>query len=447
MSKRHRFGRRCSEAFMSKNSVKKIRSTNKSSINNRFLIFVDPNSELIGALEAALSGENNKIIIFGDFPPQLFSQFDGEAVSVTRKADLCDCQPAWSSTPSLSSGVIKYGQNVFHDGWERSFCRFDYGDEWNNHGYGRVLENSIWGIGELVKFKSENELAGIYLGEEMISSFMMKAKSKFGSLLWVNRAVGVIDGPDWRIIEDYISGEKHDELPCVPVVSEIPFGYKRAATMRLDCDESIKSADQLIAFYFNNKRPISLAISTDVLNRENSGDVVKRVYTNGGGVLSHSHSHPARWGSNYERALFEASHSATLINNVLGVPVVHMVAPFHHAPPFALKAIEEAGYVACIGGSATLDPEFVFARSGLPHGHDTLIGHNQQCMLHGDIFRLNGNSIAFFEEAFDLASASGSWFGYLTTLFLSDTVMAGRQKSSSFKFISGYLNFLKLAMI
>ena len=113
----------------------------------------------------------------------------------------------------------------------------------------------------------------------------MKAKSKFGSLLWVNRAVGVIDGPDWRIIEDYNSGEKHDELPCVPVVSEIPFGYKRAATMRLDCDESIKSADQLIAFYFNNKRPISLAISTDVLNRENSGDVVKRVYTNGGGVL------------------------------------------------------------------------------------------------------------------------------------------------------------------
>ena len=46
---------------------------------------MDPNSELIGALEAALSGENNKIIIFGDFPPQLFSQFDGEAVSVARK--------------------------------------------------------------------------------------------------------------------------------------------------------------------------------------------------------------------------------------------------------------------------------------------------------------------------------------------------------------------------
>ena len=66
---------------------------------------------------------------------------------------------------------------------------------------------------------------------------MMKAKSKFGSLLWVNRAVGVIDGPDWRIIEDYISGEKHDEL-YVPVVSEIPFGYKRAATMRLDCDRA-----------------------------------------------------------------------------------------------------------------------------------------------------------------------------------------------------------------
>ena len=56
---------------------------------------------------------------------------------------------------------IKYGQNVFHDGWERSFCRFDYGDEWNNHGYGRVLENGIWGIGELVKFKSENTNCGI----------------------------------------------------------------------------------------------------------------------------------------------------------------------------------------------------------------------------------------------------------------------------------------------
>ena len=51
-----------------------------------------------------------------------------------------------------------------------------------------------------------------------------------------------------------------------------------------------KVADQLIAFYFNNKRPISLAISTDVINRENSGDVVKRVYTNGGGfchILTH----------------------------------------------------------------------------------------------------------------------------------------------------------------
>ena len=39
---------------------------------------------------------------------------------LSQKTDLCDCQPAWSSTPSLSSG-IKYGQNVFHDGWERSF--------------------------------------------------------------------------------------------------------------------------------------------------------------------------------------------------------------------------------------------------------------------------------------------------------------------------------------
>jgi hypothetical protein len=230
--------------------------------------------------------------------------------------------------------------------------------------------------------------------------------------LWVNRAVGIIDGPDWRIIEEYISGEREDELPCVPVVSEIPFGYKCASTMRLDCDESIKSAEQLIKLYFDNKRPISLAISTDVLNRENSGDVVKRVYNNGGGILSHSHSHPARWGSNYERAFFEASHSANLINNILGVPVVHMVAPFHHAPAFALKAMEDAGYLACIGGSATLDPEFVFARSGIPHGLDVLIGHNQQCMLHGDIFSFNGDNIAFFEEAFDLASASGSWFGY-----------------------------------
>lgn len=92
----------------------------------------------------------------------------------------------------------------------------------------------------------------------------------------------------------------------------------------------------------------------------------------------------------------------------------YAVSPFHQSPGYALHALADIGYQGCIGGIIRNDPEFVLARggelAGLPAG---FIGHSQQCMLHGECMLAEGDPLAIFKQAFDLARDTGTLFGYL----------------------------------
>jgi hypothetical protein len=112
--------------------------------------------------------------------------------------------------------------------------------------------------------------------------------------------------------------------------------------------------------------------------------------------------------------------SAALIQDVLGLRPRYAVSPFHQTPPYALQALSDAGYDGCIGGIIRNDPEFVIGRGGaladLPPG---FIGHSQQCMLHGDCVLAQGDPLAIFKQAFDLAFETNTLFGYLDHPFSS----------------------------
>ena len=99
--------------------------------------------------------------------------------------------------------------------------------------------------------------------------------------------------------------------------------------------------------------------------------------------------------------------------------VNHIVAPFHHAPDYALAAMAEAGYTACVGGVLNVYPEFILARSGRVSSTHKLVGHSQQSMLHGHTVRTAGDKLTIFKEAFDLSQASGAWYGFLDHPFSS----------------------------
>jgi hypothetical protein len=79
-----------------------------------------------------------------------------------------------------------------------------------------------------------------------------------------------------------------------------------------------------------------------------------------------------------------------------------------------LQGLSDAGYAGCIGGIIRNDPEFVLARGGsladLPPG---FVGHSQQCMLHGHSMLAEGDPLAIFKQAFDLAFETRTLFGYL----------------------------------
>ena len=382
-------------------------------------VFVDPGDDEEISLNTAFRTIGNKIIIFGRLPASLQKKFDFKPITIPNMADWFSCSTAKPNRASKSSGKISYNENIIGNSWARPLCRFDFLDEWNNLGYGRINYSGAWGICHALKVGANDEIATIEGVDGKNITFAARFDREFGSLLWINRSVGTIDSPDWRVVEDFISCYRANDLPCVPVISEIPFGYDAAVTMRLDCDEDIKSAEPLMELYNRNQIPMSLAITTWLLEDKSHHSTLRKLIENDGGLLSHSHTHMPRWGGDYENAYNEAICSKTKLMQITGIDVKHMVAPFHHAPPYALRALAAAGYTACVGGSMNHDPEFVMSRSGQISRFHNLIGHSQQSMLHGHTIFLNDDKIKSFKDAFHLSRKSGSWYGYLDHPFSS----------------------------
>jgi hypothetical protein len=361
-----------------------------------------------------------KLAIFGAVPDSLLSFLDLQTTVWSKRFP--DCFRA-SSAPahafSESSCCIVYATKVTS---KLGFCisqraaeRFDFADEWNNLGYGSIkADGSAWSVAAPLRADRSDELARFEVDGTAIATYASLHDQPSSSVLWFNRPVGPIDSFEWRLVEQFIANYRHEDLPCQPIISELPHGHDAAVTMRLDCDEDVESSRALFDAYRKMDVPFSLAVHTALLSEEANRPILGDVLRSGGSILSHSATHAPNWGGSYEAAYREATESKQALESLTGATIRYAVSPFHQTPSYALEALRDAGYAGCIGGIIRNDPEFLLARGGtLADLEGPFIGHSQQHMLHGDCLLSDGDPLAVSKQAFDLAMASKTLFGYL----------------------------------
>jgi peptidoglycan/xylan/chitin deacetylase (PgdA/CDA1 family) len=368
-------------------------------------------------LEWMQSG-GKKILLLGNIPGVL-----AENLGFTKTSFLSGMDHGVRSeaamTGAFAQSPVSIGYNeragiLGASSWRRPAERFDFTDEWNNLGYGAIrFDGSRWSI-SIPYDAGDATIASVLLDSEHVASYAALVEQDRASVLWVNRSVGPCDSFEWRLVETFLSSHRHHDLPCQPVIREIPLGYDAAITSRLDCDEDVESARSLWKAYAEHQVPFSLAVHTSNLADQRHHPILRELLAANGAVLAHSATHAPHWGGSYDSALQEASQSKELLEKATGHPIHYAVAPFHQAAPYALQALSDAGYRGCIGGIIRNDPEFLMARGGeLESTPSGFIGHSQQCMFHGECMLREGDPLAVFKQAFDRAYETGTLFGYL----------------------------------
>jgi hypothetical protein len=385
------------------------------------LVFINPLEEIAPPIIEALKSRTIKVIVFGKLPASL-GHFLGATVtpvSADMKAAAL-CEPAKTYQYSESAGAIVYERTLELSAGNprmpsRALSRFDFTNEWNNLGFGAItVDDSIWTISQKAIIPEQNVIAKIMSGNDVLSAYCGLWDFSQASLLWFNRAVGPVDSYEWYLVEQFIAEYRFGDIPAWPIISEIPYGYESAITMRLDCDEDIESARALGNAYQEKNIPFSLALHATVLSDANQHQYPKEVLQAGGAILSHTLTHAPNWGGSEDAAKHEGNESARIIHETIGVKPRYAVSPFHHTPGYARKGLADSGYQGCVGGIISNDPDFVMARAGRPpHSQQGFIGHTQQCMLHGDCMLEDGDALAIFKQAYEQAKISKTFFGYL----------------------------------
>ena len=396
---------------------------------NKFDIFVliNPAEEIASSIVDALKSRTMKVIIFGGLPVPLANYLGATVTPVSAEMKSAAlCEPAKTYHYSESAGAIVYKKTLEIHGRHptlplRALTRFDFTNEWNNLGFGAITaDDSIWSISQMASIPEEAVIAELMAGGQSLSAYSGLWDFPQSSLFWFNRAVGPVDSYEWFLIEQFISEYRFGEIPAWPVISEIPYGYESAVTMRLDCDEDIESARSLGNAYKEKDIPFSLALHATVFSYVNQHQYPKEVLQTGGAILSHTLTHAPNWGGSEDAAKHEGNESARIIHETIGVKPRYAISPFHHTPGYARKGLADSGYQGCVGGIISNDPDFVMARAGRPpHSQQGFIGHTQQCMLHGDCMLKDGDSLAIFKRAYEQAKISKTFFGYLDHPFSS----------------------------
>lgn len=362
-----------------------------------------------------------KIVIFGAVGPRV-ARLAGIVVNVTDEASVlatdCVSAPTYGLTESEASVVYaRFGLGAASPLARRHFCRFDFTNEWNNLGYGRMtFGEGAWSIGATAKLLDATSVGALALGEALTGTSVATVRDlPVASLLWFARPAGPVDGPDWSIVEQFIADYRATDLPCRPCLRDIPHGASAAVTMRLDCDEDIASSRPLFELYRARGLPLSVAVKTDQPEGPEHLALLNDLRDFGGSIMSHSVTHAPNWGGSAEAAEREARDSkAWLENNIAGLHVRYAVSPFHQNPAYVPQALARAGLDGFIGGIIANDPEYLMARGGAaPFGPPGFVSHSQACMLHGDCLLAEGDPIRIYKQAFRQAKASGQFFGYL----------------------------------
>ncbi len=309
----------------------------------------------------------------------------------------------------------------------RSFIRFDFAREWNNRGYGGIsidpsescfscsqayfLNEDWFVLAEVINHKTDEKVsdyAGVRVFEDKL-------------VLWFNRQSGPVDGYDWIIVENFLKRYLNQVYSGQPVISEVPFGYSAAITMRIDCDEAVASGRRLFELYKKYEMPFSMAIKTQQPLDEPDVTLMRDVIFSGGSVVGHSHTHAPNWGGSAASARWEVEESHRVLRSlgVDGINYDYVVSPFHQNSKEAVEGLRNAGIKAFVSGIICNDPEFLMARAGQVPLVDGILSHSQQCMFHGDTYHQDGNSIDGYKLAWQQALETKTFFGYLDHPFSS----------------------------
>lgn len=306
----------------------------------------------------------------------------------------------------------------------RYLGRYDFAHEWNNVGYGRVCtDRSAFALGDFAQvsqeFKPLQVLKDTNLSAVGVVSAILDQEKKAG--LWFSRPMANCDGFDWFLVERFFSDYRADDLECTPIIKEIPWGYDSACTMRIDCDEAIRSGRELFELYRKNNIPFGLAIKTQQEIEREDVALIREVIAAGGTAVGHSHTHAPDWGGSRDSALKEVqdSHVMFKLLGVEGLNYRYVVSPFHQNSLEAIKGLQAAGIQMFVSGIIANDPEFLFARAGVVPGVPEMYSHSQQSMLHGDCYHQSGNSWAQYKEAFETARKTETFYGFLDHPFSS----------------------------
>jgi len=329
---------------------------------------------------------------------------------------------------------------------KRHLCRFDFTDEWNNLGYGRInTSGDIWSISNIADTRGAHALAMIQEKDGLpLTVYAAVCDRPDSAILWYNRPVGPVDSLEWKVIETFFGDYRQEELNCFPYLPEVPYGFDGAITMRLDCDQAVSSATPLFELYESAGVPFSLAVLTGLKMEGPDTKLLDEIIKSGGSVVSHSHNHHPNWGGGYQAAFYEALESKHWLeeNTTAGV-VRYAISPFHQNPAYALEALADAGYRGFIGGIIHNDPEFLLGRAGqVPVVKKKLISHSQQCLLHGDCYHRYGNAIEVYKESFKNHMASGSIFGYMDHPFSKEYSYGWKDEGERIGVHEELLNFL-----
>lgn len=379
--------------------------------------FISPSEQDFLAFQKALAS-SSKIIVLGALPAS-FAEVLG-----LQMTDTAFCQ---EKAKAVVDSVLSHNASAYHVRYgehallsqvpyqQRHFERFDFTDEWNNLGYGRIsVSGDIWSLSQPLVSTGANVLAEVRDEDGFVSVFASVTDFEQSSVLYINRPVGLVDGLDWGLVEDFFVDYRSDELPVLPLISDLPAGCGAVASSRLDCDQSIINSKPLVDLYKRYGIDISLAISTGIPIAEEDISFMKSFAAQGGSLLSHTVTHHYGWGRDYQHAFEEAKQSKDWLEANLNMTIPYAVSPFHSNPSYAVQALKDAGYDGFISGIIHNDPEYLCTVSGqVPFVEGDMVMHAQQSMMHGDCFHRYGDSVEPYQQAFDAHVKAGKMFGYL----------------------------------
>ncbi|MAN34781.1 MAG: hypothetical protein CMF89_00030 [Candidatus Marinimicrobia bacterium] len=328
--------------------------------------------------------------------------------------------PANSLKPSISSSKITFNQNLNYlkpflkEIKERPLWRYDFDVEWNNNFCGNISnENKILNLSHNCLLIKGKNVAFIKNSKNQYIPLISEFEINGNIIIWINRNLSLVDLPEWKIIEEFISNGYFKKYPCIPYLSEYSSSENGLITMRLDCDEDIESARKIFEIYKYHNLPISLAITTNQI-KENQfiSSLPKEVNDYGGTILNHSHSHPINWGGSKDKIKEEIITSNNLIKKSFGITTEYAVSPFHHLTWEALEVLSELDFKGVIAGISSSHHEFLIIKGGLINEKLDILMHSQQCMIHGDCLTKT-RKIDSYLNTFSLYSNLGFSTGYL----------------------------------